>query len=195
MKKVLVILLALSGFLGASAAKATPITTGSYLVTNFIQSGAFSGGDVVVSNVSTAGGTGTGLFNTGTMVGRFGLSSIFVGPTFTVQIGSDSCSANGAPNPTCGADLTFTFAPNLDPPGPELVVIDTPFTMTGLVTVGAVTRNIEGSGTLHAELTGLAQTSNVRFTFAAVPEPSSVLLMLVALIAMVGWSRRCRVLG
>jgi hypothetical protein len=46
----------------------------------------------------------------------------------------------------CGAMLTFTFAPNLLPPGTSTA--DAPFTMTGLLTVGNVT--LDGSGTLHA---------------------------------------------
>ena len=184
MKTLIAITLAAIGILSAGAAEATPVTNGFYHTTAFEQDGTFSGANFAVSMTVGGGVFGVSSFNTGTINGGVGVGTIFTSPSATVQIGINSCTAS--PGEDCGAMLTFMFAPNLLPSSPSTA--DAPFTFSGLLTVGNVTLNIEGGGFLHATRNDFVPGGGeVRFDFLA-PEPSSLILVLIGLVA-VSWSR------
>ena len=184
LKNIVAITLAAVGILSAGAAEATPVTNGFYHTTAFQQDGMFSGANFAVNLGFIGGGVfGINSFNAGTINGGVGVGTIFTGLA-TVQIGNDSCTAG--PGENCGAMLTFMFAPGLLPTVPSTA--DAPFTMSGLLRVGNVTLDIEGSGFLHATSFAGPGGGEVRFDFA-VAEPSTVVLVLSGLVTVAGWSR------
>jgi hypothetical protein len=215
MKKIMGITFAMVGILSSAAAetRASPLVVdeGFFQAFAFFNIGTFSGDGFAASNVNTVGGSlsafPTQPFDTGIVVAGFGHFSgappnvFFAGGTGTIQIGNVSCQLSpfiipGMPD--CGGVLTFintpiTLPPNLTP-GMSFTA-DAPFTATGQLVVGQMGSSnlivdIQGSGILHA-LTNDGVMNSARYEFAAVPEPSTVVLMVSALVA-VGWSRSRR---
>jgi len=218
MKKIMAIIFGMVGILssGAAETRASPLVVdeGFFQSFAFFNIGTFSGDNFAVSNVNTGGGNLSAFpgqpFDTGILVAGFGHFSgappnaFIPGGTGTVQIGNVSCQLSpvvipGAPD--CGGVLTFinppiTLPPNLTP-GVSFTG-EAPFTMTGQLVLGQMGQSdlivdIVGSGVLHA-LTNDGVMNSARYEFAAVPEPSTVVLVVSGLVA-VGWSRRPRASG
>jgi len=191
MRSTWVLLVAVLILASSAETLAAPLVVeqGFYQTTAFFQAGTFSGDDFAVSNLNIGGGFfSVGPFNTGTFNVQFGTST-FSG-SGTIQVDGASCTPFFLPGaPDCRGALTFMYQPNLLPTFPSTG--ESPFTMTGQLVVGQlnlpnVTVDIEGSGIVHAtNAEGI--NSNARFDFA-VPEPSTVVLLLSGLV-VVGWSR------
>jgi len=213
MKKTIAIILGVVGILSAGVAEthATPLVVeqGGFFnsVGNFdIQnSAAFSGDNFAVSIFAV--GTGVGgfeqVFTTGIYDVAFERGSLFLGGR--IQVGDVSCESHPDPNgPACSGNLRLINQPlpfvAEFPPVPH----EAPFTMTGQLVLGRVGLpdlifDIEGTGIV----TGVVETGvlpppfppitvtnyTVTHQFAAVPEPSTIVLVLSGLVA-VGWKRR-----
>jgi hypothetical protein len=211
MKKIIAIILAGVGILSAGAAETRAdtlvIEQGFFQTFQFSQNGTFSGDNVLVSNINTAGGNFSAfpgqVFDTGILVAGFG--DWMAPPPFQCCSGFGTIEVDNVPcvlipsfvdpaAPDCGGRLTFINPPiTLGPPNlPDgSFAGEAPFTMTGQLVLGRpqlpnLIVDIEGSGIVHALSAGL--NSNARYEFAAVPEPSSVVLVVSGLVA-VGWSR------
>lgn len=210
MKKIVAISLTLIGILSAGATEtlATPLVVeqGFFFNSAFFgdgqNSGAFSGDNFAVSIFATGTGVGFGeVFTTGIWDVAFERGSNFLGGT--IQVGDVSCQSHPDPaGPACSGTLRFISQPLTLVPN---IVHEAPFTMTGQLVLGRLGLpdlivEIEGSGIVSGvvetagsfqppplpPITGTASRAVYSF---AVPEPSTVVLVLSGLVA-VGWSRR-----
>jgi PEP-CTERM motif-containing protein len=212
MKKIVGISLTLIGIFSAGAAEtlAAPLVVeqGGFFSSIFLGSGQnngdFSGDNFAVTIFATGTGVFGGLFTTGIWDVVFERGSNFLGGT--IQVGDDSCQTHPYPpdpaGPACSGNLRFISQPLPLVPN---IVHEAPFTMTGQLVLGRLGLpdlivEIEGSGIVSGivqsagsfqppplpPITGTAYRADYRF---AVPEPSTVVLVLSGLVA-VGWSRR-----
>ena len=208
MKKIVAISLTLIGILSAGAAEtlAAPLVVeqGGFFSSIFLGSGQnngdFSGDNFAVTIFATGTGVFGGLFTTGIWDVVFERGSNFLGGT--IQVGDVSCQTFPGTGPACSGTLRFISQPLTLVPN---IVHEAPFTMTGQLVLGRLGLpdlivEIEGSGIV----TGVVETagsfqppplppitgtaSRAVYSFA-VPEPSTVVLVLSGLVA-VGWSRR-----
>ena len=209
-KKVIAIILAGVGMLGAGAAETRAdsfvVEQGFFETARSTQFGTFSGvstfsGDTFRVSVSTGGGNfGGQVFtpDTGILVAGFGnilglpafeASRVILG-SGTIQVGTDvhcemfpSIPVPGAPD--CGGIMTFTNPPITLAPGSTAG--QETFTMTGQLHLGDLIEDIAGSGIVLAT-SGASFNDSALYNFS-VPEPSTVVLVLSGLVAVVGWSR------
>jgi len=214
-KKIVAIGVALVGVLSAGAAEtlAAPLvveqgfysTFGSFCCGGTLSSdeATFSGDNFAVSNLGThESNFFEQVFITGILDVRFG-SLGPAGSHGTIQVGDVSCDVTFSPSPgvpDCGAALRFVHSPITIPPtNPQGFSGQAPFTMTGQLVLGRLglpdlTVDIEGSGIVTGtpffdDAFPFGVGSYIaRYEFA-VPEPSTVVLVLSGLVA-VGWSRR-----
>jgi len=215
MKKNIAIILGVVGILSGGAAEtlAAPlvveqgsyVTFGSFCCGGILSSdgATFSGDNFAVSNLGThESNFFEQVFITGILDVRFG-SLGPAGSHGTIQVGDVSCDVTFSPSPgvpNCGAALRFVHSPiAIIPPNPQGSSAQAPFTMTGQLVLGRsglpdLIVDIEGSGNVTATpFFDDAFPSGVSGYIAtyefAVPEPSTVVLVLSGLVA-VGWSRR-----
>ena len=212
MKKIVGISLTLIGIFSAGAAEtlAAPLVVeqGGFFNSCFLVSGLnngdFSGDNFAVTIFATGTGVFGEVFTTGIWDVVFERGSNFLGGT--IQVGDDSCQTHPYPpdpaGPACSGNLRFISQPLPLVPN---IVHEAPFTMTGQLVLGRLGLpdlivEIEGSGIVSGivqsagsfqppplpPITGTAYRADYRF---AVPEPSTVVLVLSGLVA-VGWSRR-----
>ena len=211
MKKIVAISLILIGILSAGAAEtlAAPLVIEQGVFSNAIffgtgrNDGAFSGDNFAVSIFATGTGVGFGeVFTTGIWDVAFERGSNFLGGT--IQVGEVSCQTFPGTGPACSGTLRFISQPLTLVPN---IVHEAPFTMTGQLVLGRLGLpdlivEIEGSGIVSGvvetagsfqppplpPITGTASRAVYSF---AVPEPSTVVLVLSGLVT-IGWSRRRR---
>jgi hypothetical protein len=199
MKKIIAIILAVVGILSTGAAETRAdsfvIKQGFYENSFFHQDATFSGDNFAVDYFL---GGGNFHVETGTLVAAFGdwtpppaIPAVFFGSGFgPIQVGDVSCDV-GAPE--CGGFLTFTHSPIVVPPH-EVFSGEAPFTMTGKLVLGQlgnpnIVVDIAGSGIVHVTVDPFVENGSLaRYEFAAVPEPSTVVLVMSGLVAA-GWSR------
>ncbi len=208
MKRIIAIILTGVGILsaGATETRADPfvVKQGFYESTQNFQQATFSGDNFAV-DYFLAGGIfgGPDFFDTGILVAGFGNWTppppvpdvFFASGNGTVQVGDVSCQvADFDPLPDCGGFLTFTNPPMGQPPPGVVFADEAPFTMTGKLVLGQMglsnmVVDIAGSGIVHVTVDPFTQGgAHVRYEFATVPEPSTVVLMVSGLAA-IGWSR------
>ena len=208
-KKTIAIILGLVGILSAGATEtlAAPLVVeqGGFFSSIFLGSGQnngdFSGDNFAVTIFATGTGVFGGVFTTGIWDVVFERGSNFLGGT--IQVGDVSCQSHPDPaGPACSGTLRFISQPLTLVPD---IVHEAPFTMTGQLVLGRLGLpdlivEIEGSGIVSGvvetagsfqppplpPITGTASRAVYSF---AVPEPSTVVLVLSGLVA-VGWSRR-----
>ena len=203
--KIIAIILAVVGILSTGAAETRAdsfvVKQGFYETTNFFQNATFSGDNFAV-DYSLGGGIGVegpGLFEEGILVAAFGnwtppppVPAVFFGSgDGTIQVGDVSCQvASFDDQPDCGGFLTFTNPPlGLLPPG--FFTTEAPFTMTGKLVFPNMVVDVEGSGILHVTVDPFTQGGSLaRYEFAAVPEPSSALLLFTGVSALLVARRR-----
>jgi hypothetical protein len=210
MKKIIAVILGVVGILSAGAAEALAIPLvveqgGFFNSVGFFEimnGAAFSGNNFAVSIFAV--GTGVGgfeqVFTTGIYDVAFERGSHFLGGR--IQVADVSCESHPDPDgPACSGNLRLINQPlpfvAEFPPVPH----EAPFTMTGQLVLGRLGLpdlifDIEGSGIV----TGVVESgvlpppfppitvTNYRVThqFAAVPEPSTVILVLSGLVAVGG---------
>jgi hypothetical protein len=201
-KRIIASILGVIGILSTGAAEtlATPLVVeqGFYFthqdfvtggISNFDQA-TFSGDHFAVFNLGTHEVDHfEDVFITGVLDVETGLGS-----HGTLQVGNVSCQITNEPD--CSAALRFIHAPLTIPPNfPGGVVGEVPFTMTGQLGLSNLRVDIEGSGmvtgTVFTDIDGRVTGSNAQYTFAPVPEPSTIVLMLSGLVA-IGWRRKLR---
>ena len=208
-KKTIAIILGLVGILSAGATEtlAAPLVVeqGGFFSSIFLGSGQnngdFSGDNFAVTIFATGTGVFGEVFTTGIWDVVFERGSNFLGGT--IQVGDVSCQSHPDPTgPACSGTLRFVSQPLTLVPD---TLHEAPFTMTGQLVLGRLGLpdlivEIEGSGIVSGvvetagipqppplpPITGTAYRADYRF---AVPEPSTVVLVLSGLVA-VGWSRR-----
>ena len=206
-KKIIAIVLSVVGVLSVGAAEARAdsfvVKQGFYETSNFHQNATFSGDNFAV-DYFLGGGIGVegpGLFEEGLLLAAFGNwtpppsvppGTFFGSGSGTIQVGDVSCEIADFPDqPDCGGFLTFT-SPPLGTPPPGFFMTEAPFTMTGKLVFPNMVVDLEGSGILHVTIDPFTQGGSLaRYEFAAVPEPSTVVLVMSGLAAA-GWSRRRR---
>jgi PEP-CTERM motif len=210
-KKIIAIVLAVAGILltGAAETRADSfvVKQGFYETAATFQQAKFSGDNFAV-DYSIGGGIFLGdarvmFFETGTLVAGFGrwtpppsVPDVFFGPgDGTIQVGDVSCQpANDAGQPDCGGFLTFTNSPMGLPPPDKFFAAEAPFTMTGQLILSQMgfpnmIVDVKGTGIVHVTLDPNVESGElVRYEFATVPEPSTVVLVMSGLVAA-GWSR------
>jgi len=204
--KMKMIALTLAGLgilsVGAAETRADPllVTQGFFQTFQFFNQGTFSGDNFAVSDINTAGGNFSAfpgqVFDTGIIVAGFGHvsgappSAFVPAGTGTIKVGNVSCQMIPIFDPTlpaCGGVMTFINPPIPIPPNLQSgdpFTAEAPFTMTGQLVLQDLVVDIQGSGILHA-LTNDGFMNSARYQFA-VPEPSTVLLLVIGLVAVGG---------